>query len=121
MLDTACAEVERDPASIEVSVEMQVLIAPTRDDLRVTLADMLAKSPDPEAIDPLLRSFANGTGEELPRAFTDATFVGTPGEVRHQIERYVDAGADHFLLWFLDAPDPAGMDLFARQVTPAFR
>lgn len=121
LLDAACAEVERDPDTIEVSVEMQILVAPTRDDLRSRLAGMLAKAPDQAAINPLLRAFADGVGDELPEAFTDATFVGTPEEVKDQIARYVEAGADHFLLWFLDAPDPAGMDLFALEVTPAFR
>jgi hypothetical protein len=41
--------------------------------------------------------------------------------VRAQVQAFVDAGANHFLLWFLDAPDRSGMDLFARQVLPAFR
>jgi alkanesulfonate monooxygenase SsuD/methylene tetrahydromethanopterin reductase-like flavin-dependent oxidoreductase (luciferase family) len=121
LLEGACAEVGRDPESIEVSVEMQVLVAPTREDLRAQLAAMLAKAPDQDAIDPLLRAFAYGTGNELPTSFTDATFVGTPDDVKNQIARYVDAGADHFLLWFLDAPDASGMELFAREVAPGFR
>ena len=120
-LAAACAEAGRDLSTIEVSVEMQVLVATTRDDLRTQLAGMLAKAPDQAAIDPLLRAFADGTGDDLPQAFTDATFVGTPAKVRDQIARYVEAGADHFLLWFLDAPDASGMDLFARDVLPAFR
>jgi alkanesulfonate monooxygenase SsuD/methylene tetrahydromethanopterin reductase-like flavin-dependent oxidoreductase (luciferase family) len=121
LLHAACAEAQRDPASIEVSVEMQVLIAPTRDDLRAQLAGMLTRAPDQTAIDPQLQAFTDGTGDELPTSFTDATFVGTPAEVQAQVARYAEAGADHFLLWFLDAPDPAGMDLFAREVFPAFR
>jgi alkanesulfonate monooxygenase SsuD/methylene tetrahydromethanopterin reductase-like flavin-dependent oxidoreductase (luciferase family) len=100
---------------------MQILVAPTQDDVREILAAMLAKAPDQEAIDPLLQAYAAGTSDDLPTSFTDATFVGTPDEVKAQIERYVAAGADHFLLWFLDAPDPAGMELFAREVAPAFR
>jgi alkanesulfonate monooxygenase SsuD/methylene tetrahydromethanopterin reductase-like flavin-dependent oxidoreductase (luciferase family) len=121
LLRDACAEAERDPTTIEVSVEMQVLTAPTQDDVRARLGEMLTKAPDQDAIDPLLRSFADGTGDDLPEAFTDATFIGTPDEVRSQVARYVDSGADHFLLWFLDAPEPAGMELFAREIAPAFR
>jgi len=121
LLEGACTEVGRDVDTIEVSVEMQVLIAPTRADLRALLAGMLTRAPDQDSIDPQLRAFADGTGNELPASFTDATFVGTPHEVQAQMERYVEAGADHFLLWFLDAPDPTGMELFAHEVAPAFR
>lgn len=118
LLDAACAAAGRDRAEIEVSVEMQILVAATRDDLRARLGEMLAKAPDQDQIDPKLRAFADGTGDALPEAFTNATFVGTPDEVQDQIRAYVEAGADHFLLWFLDAPDRTGMDLAAREVFP---
>ena len=59
--------------------------------------------------------------ETLPTALTDATLIGTPGDVRTQVQHYIEAGVDHFLLWFLDAPDPTGMELFAHEVAPAFR
>lgn len=121
LLDGACEGVGRDRAGIEVSVEMQILVASTHGDLRAQVGEMLAKSPDQDGIDPQLQAYVDGTSGDLPPAFTNATFIGTPDEVRTQIARYVEAGADHFLLWFLDAPDPSGMDLFARKVLPAFR
>jgi alkanesulfonate monooxygenase SsuD/methylene tetrahydromethanopterin reductase-like flavin-dependent oxidoreductase (luciferase family) len=47
--------------------------------------------------------------------------VGTPEQVKARVQAYVDAGISHFMLWFMDAPDAAGMRLFAEQVSPGFR
>ena len=44
---------------------------------------------------------------------------GTPDEVVDQLHVYRDLGVSHFMLWFLDAPDPAGVRLFAEKVRPA--
>ena len=41
--------------------------------------------------------------------------------IRTQIQEYIGAGISHFMLWFLDIPDDAGMTLFAEQVAPLFR
>ena len=59
--------------------------------------------------------------DEVPSWLTDSTLFGTPDEVRSQVQAFVDAGASHFLLWFLDAPERGGMELFAREVMPGFR
>ena len=82
---------------------------------------MLDKAPDQTGVDPALRAFADGSAESAPESFTNSTLIGTPDEVAARIESYIEAGADHFLLWFLDAPDRDGMDLFAREVLPRFR
>jgi len=38
-----------------------------------------------------------------------------------QIQAYLDLGLTHFLLWFMDAPDPAGLGMFVHDVMPRFR
>jgi alkanesulfonate monooxygenase SsuD/methylene tetrahydromethanopterin reductase-like flavin-dependent oxidoreductase (luciferase family) len=120
LLDAACAGAGRDGVEIEKSVEMQVLVAP-EDEVRPLLGALLDKVPAGETVDPALRAFADGKGDALPAWFTDITLVGTPEQVRSQVQAYIEAGADHFLLWFLDAPDRSGMELFASEVMPAFR
>jgi alkanesulfonate monooxygenase SsuD/methylene tetrahydromethanopterin reductase-like flavin-dependent oxidoreductase (luciferase family) len=47
--------------------------------------------------------------------------IGTPDEVRAQLDEYIAAGIAHIMLWFLDAPDEAGMRLFAERVLPHYR
>ena len=47
--------------------------------------------------------------------------IGTPDEVARRLREYADLGAGHFMLWFMDYPDLAGLRLFAREVMPGFR
>lgn len=120
LVKAACARADRDVAELEVSVELQVLIAP-EGEVRSVLGAILEKTPDQEAVDPDLRAFLDGTREDPPTSLTNSTLIGTPEQVQSQLQAYVDRGANHFLLWFLDAPERSGMELFAREVAPAFR
>jgi ABC-type multidrug transport system ATPase subunit len=47
--------------------------------------------------------------------------LGTPDEVKAQLQAYLDIGATHFMFWFADAPKTDGMQLFMEQVAPAFK
>lgn len=121
LLREACQTVGRDPSEIEASLEIQVLIGETDADVRRVLGRLLDAAPNPADIDPDLRAFANGTRDDVPASFAASTLIGTPEQVAAQVASYMDAGANHFLLWFLDAPDRTGMDLFAQAVAPRFR
>jgi len=120
-LERACGEAGRDPATLTKSLEIQVLIAPDRDALRQPLRTIAALDPDGVAPDPTLAAFLAGTTDALPPTLRETTVIGTPAEVTAQLCEYADAGIDHVMLWFLDAPSAAGMALFAEQVFPAFR
>ena len=85
LLDAACVVAGRDGAEIEKSVEMQVLVAP-EGELRPLLGSLLDKVPAGETVDPALRAFADGESDALPAWFTDITLVGTPEQVRSQVQ-----------------------------------
>jgi len=118
LLRAACDRAGRAFDEIEVSVEMQILVAESEEAVRATLRGLLAKAPDQTQIDPDLLAYAKGEAAAPPSSFTESTIIGTPEQVAAQLRAYVKAGADHFLLWFLDAPDRTGMDLAAREVFP---
>ncbi len=120
LLKAACDVADRNVDEIEKSVELQVLIAP-EGEIRTALGSLLDKAPGQDAIDPGLRAFVDGSSESLPETFSNSTLIGTPDQVREQVRTYVNEGVDHFLLWFLDAPDRSGMEIFAREVAPGFR
>lgn len=120
LLKEACTKVGTDYESIEKSVELQVLITPDGDD-RQLLGRMLDAAPAEEDIDPELQDYVDSRRDTVPAWLSDTTLMGSPDQVSAQIQSYVDAGIDHFLLWFLDAPDRAGMELFACEVIPEFR
>ncbi len=119
LVKAACARANRDVAEIEASVELQVLIA-AEGEVRPRLGALLDMAPDPQSIDPEVLAFAQGLREHPPESLAETTLIGSADQVRAQIEAYVDRGARHFLLWFLDAPDRTGMDLFAHEVVSGY-
>ena len=119
-LDAACRSVGRTAAEIEKSLEIQILVAPDHAALRRQLQTMIDLAP-PTELDPALQAFLNGSSATPPANFTDKQLIGTPDEVAQQIGAYLALGITHFLLWFIDAPDEAGLRLFAEQIATRFR
>jgi alkanesulfonate monooxygenase SsuD/methylene tetrahydromethanopterin reductase-like flavin-dependent oxidoreductase (luciferase family) len=117
-LRAACARAGRPFDELEISYETQVLIAPSREAVREQLRAMLALTPagaeKPQDADFL--DFVNGASDVYPRYLSEAWLVGTPAEVRAQVEDYARLGVRHFLLWFMDAPGTEGMRLFMDEV-----
>lgn len=120
LLKEACATAGSSYESIEKSVELQVLISNERG-ARGLLGEIVSKAPDRNEADPELIAYISGARETPPDWVANTTLIGSPAEVAKQLQAYVGADASHFILWFLDAPDPTGMELFAREVAPAFR
>ena len=120
LLAKACEDVGRPYDEIEKSLEMQILIAPDVEGIRSKLQHMLALNP-PATEDPQMQAFLSSQTDTPPEALTRMTLVGTPDQVVDQIQAYVDLDVSHFLLWFLDAPDEAGLRLFIDQVAPHCR
>lgn len=123
-LRAACKQVDRDPAELTISLEMQILVAEDLPALRERMQWMidLAKTHQPgQTIAADVAAFAAGETEDLPASLRQSSFVGTAEQVQAQIEPYVELGVSHFMLWFLDAPDETGMRLFIDQVAPNWR
>jgi alkanesulfonate monooxygenase SsuD/methylene tetrahydromethanopterin reductase-like flavin-dependent oxidoreductase (luciferase family) len=116
-LRDACALAGRDYGTIEKSLEIQVLVAPDDAGLRAQLRAALALAPD-EAPDPALAAYASAATDALPAAIRETWLAGTPEMIVERVREYAAEGISHFLLWFVDAPDQAGMRLFAREVVP---
>ncbi|MBL8162585.1 MAG: LLM class flavin-dependent oxidoreductase [Anaerolineae bacterium] len=122
-LRVACQQAGRAVDEIEISYETQILIAPDHEAVRDQLRAMLALTPPGETIpsDADFTAFVRGESDSYPRYLTDAWLVGTPAEVIAQMQAYIKLGVCHFMLWFMDAPESAGMRLFMEQVAPAFK
>ena len=119
-LSAACAAIGRDVAEITRSYETQILVATDRASLRRKLQAMADLTPDaPPAAE--LAAYLSGATDTLPESLTRGYLLGTADEVTAQMQGYVDAGVNHFMLWFMDAPDDAGMELFMQEVAPRFR
>jgi alkanesulfonate monooxygenase SsuD/methylene tetrahydromethanopterin reductase-like flavin-dependent oxidoreductase (luciferase family) len=123
-LEAACQRANRDLGELELSLETQLLIAPTHGELD-RIVDRIEALRQGE-VD---RARASGAAENAALARPVQAVVaeqrqrwlmGTPDEVIDQIRVYQALGVSHLMLWFLDAPDPAGLRLYAEKVRPAF-
>ena len=121
-------------AEIELSLETQMLIAPDLATLRARLAALVALGGQadhlPPEISPYVKDYANnpattafisGETDALPEPMASDWIIGTPDQVTARIDAYIAEGISHFMLWFMDAPQTGGMDLFAESVVSSYR
>jgi len=113
-VDAACVSAGRPLADLELSLEIQILIAPTRARVEEQL-DYAASLPAPAG---------SGVSYADPASRADLyardDLIGTPDEVVARIEEYRALGISHFMLWFMDFPRMDGIRLFADTVLPRF-
>jgi alkanesulfonate monooxygenase SsuD/methylene tetrahydromethanopterin reductase-like flavin-dependent oxidoreductase (luciferase family) len=119
-LRAACEKVGRDYASIEKTLEIQVLVAPDEAAIKQRVREMLAIAPDaPDAPDETLTRWLDGAAP-MPEWMRDTWLIGTPDDVAAQVQAYVDEGITHFMLWCVDAPREDTVRMFAEQVIPRY-
>lgn len=108
----------RDIGEITVSMETQVLVRETLDELRAALRHMLtpAAGDAPALPDGAADPFLNGDTDVVPPALADKYLVGTPGMVRDRIAELARAGVDCLGLWFMDFPETGSIDLFCSEI-----
>ena len=116
-LEEACVRVGRDINEIERSLETQLLIGPDLASIRTQVRTMVDLTADePYAAD--VAAFLAAETDTIPASLSERYIVGTPEQVAGRIEQYVELGVTHFMLWFMDAPNCAGLRLFAQEIMP---
>lgn len=97
-----CAATGADPDRIERTVLLECRTFDTIDDRNRWLAT------------PYVVIFWS----EHPDLYMRRNLAGTVGAVRTQVQRYVDAGATRFLVWFRDYPELSSVRRFMTDVVP---
>jgi alkanesulfonate monooxygenase SsuD/methylene tetrahydromethanopterin reductase-like flavin-dependent oxidoreductase (luciferase family) len=121
-LRAACDRAGRNIADLELSLEIQVLVAPTDADVKRTARHIASLPPSKRgAVRQDVVAALAGNDDQPLSATVDDWLVGTPDEIVNQIHTYVGLGVSHFMLWFLDFPSLDGLRLFSERVMPALR
>lgn len=100
-LHANCREIARDPAEIELSTHPQLAIARSHAEAEQRAHAIAASHGKSIADDPWL--------------------LGTPAEIRAQVQGYVDAGVTHWIMAVGAPYDLEALRLFADEVMAAFR
>jgi alkanesulfonate monooxygenase SsuD/methylene tetrahydromethanopterin reductase-like flavin-dependent oxidoreductase (luciferase family) len=122
-LRAACQRAGRDFAELELSLEIQVLVAPTEAEVKARTREISSLPPSKrgEPRQDILTALGSENSGAPLHAVIDDWLIGTPDDVIRQIREYQSLGVSHFMLWFVDFPRLDGLRLFAEQVAPAFR
>jgi F420-dependent oxidoreductase-like protein len=102
-LDGYCEKYKRDCAEIEKSYLARLVI-----------------SEDPQKIDQAVQTLAQ-MRKVSPEEARAMSLVGTPEEVKKQVQAYIDAGVTHIIIGQRQPYDREGLQRFAKEVMPAFR
>ncbi|MGH2458807.1 MAG: LLM class flavin-dependent oxidoreductase [Chloroflexota bacterium] len=125
-LAAAAGRAGRDLSSLELSLEIEILIAPNRAQVR-RIADQIASRAGTgaparhEDLVSFLRDTNPAEQTRLPASYEARVLVGTPDEIVDRLRQYQSLGVRHFMLWFLDFPSTRGIELFAEKVRPVVR
>jgi F420-dependent oxidoreductase-like protein len=110
-----CGAVGRDYDAIEKSMETRILF--------------FDRASEMERVVDWYHRFMADVGQAgalKPKAETggqlrDQYLLGSVAEVTERVGRYVEAGVQHFMLYFLDYPSTEGLERFASDVMPWFK
>jgi alkanesulfonate monooxygenase SsuD/methylene tetrahydromethanopterin reductase-like flavin-dependent oxidoreductase (luciferase family) len=109
VINRACKEIGRDPASIRYSVMTTYIIGRDLDDLRQRALQLAEVVP----------SFKRDTADEILDAVRQRALVGTPDEIAEQVRNYAALGVDLFMLQHFLLDDRDALQLLASDVIPA--
>lgn len=124
-VDAACEARDRDPATLEKTLETQVLIYDSRaeaDALFERFAQLREQYPSGEAMTDIVEfvqtTNPNLTGQTTVDDLLDEFVIGTPDEVAEKLRAYADLGITQVMCWFMDFPDLTSMRRLATEVLP---
>jgi alkanesulfonate monooxygenase SsuD/methylene tetrahydromethanopterin reductase-like flavin-dependent oxidoreductase (luciferase family) len=122
LVKAACQRAGRDVGELELSLEIQILVAPTEREAR-DQARRISALPAPAGRKPRedIAAYLDSDDQRPMSELLPDWLVGSPESVAARMREYVGMGVSHFMLWFLDFPSYDGMRLFQEKVAPEVR
>ena len=109
VINRACKQIGRDPATIRYSVMLNYIIGRDKDELRERAVNIAKVVPRLKRDSP----------DETLAAARQSALVGSPDEISEQIKAYAKLGVDLFMLQHFVLDDTDALKLLASDVIPA--
>ena len=108
-MEAVCGEMGRDFGEMRHSVQLQIKLSDSKEEVDQTVARgaLLARRPSEHYNDPETQT-------------RDSMLLGSVAEVKEQVDRWTDAGINHFILMTPRPFDRGMLERFAAEVAPAF-
>ncbi len=129
-LRRSCDDVGRSFKEIEISWQGRILIAKNEAKVEEKINEIHKLSPryplsaQKKVME--IPAYESVQDEALGNDHTFLDFrahglIGTPDQVREQLQKYIDIGVSHFILTFIDFPAMDGIQLFADKVMSSLK
>ncbi len=108
-MEAVCSEMGRDFSQMRHSVQLQIKLSDSKEEVDQTVARgaLLARRPSKRYEDPEAQT-------------RDSMLLGSVAAVKEQVDRWTDAGINHFILMTPRPFDRGMLERFAAEVAPAF-
>lgn len=111
----------RNFSDISLSVEVQLLIRTTNDEIDRELEKYrklkkLNNSYDTDILEQLNSTNTVKIDYNSDEVLKKEFIIGTPEEVNKIFNSFIKIGVEHFMIWFMDYPDTTGMKLFSKEI-----
>jgi len=121
IISKECKEQGRDFSEIGFSLETQILIRETDEEIdRIFESfeelESLNNSYDEDILDQLKATNPVFDSYTSKKKFEEEFLIGTPDKIMEKINLFIAKGVSHFMLWFMDYPDQKGIKLFSEKV-----
>mgnify|MGYP001600797208 CR=1 FL=1 len=121
-----CDKQERDFSEIKLSLETQVLIRDTEREVdqffkKLEQLKKYNNSYDGDILDQLKATNPALESYNSRQKLEDEFLIGTPTAIMKKLDAFIEEGASHFMLWFMDFPDQQGIKLFAKRVLARYK
>jgi alkanesulfonate monooxygenase SsuD/methylene tetrahydromethanopterin reductase-like flavin-dependent oxidoreductase (luciferase family) len=125
VLQEECEVQERDFSTLSFSLEVQLLIRDTEEEIEEELQRYRELRDDNNSYDEDILVQLNSTNlgnvdynstGSLKKEF----LIGTPEVIKEQMAEFCLGGVEHFMIWFMDFPDTKGIEIFSEKVMKNF-
>ena len=121
ILKEECKKQNKNYKDIKLSLETQILIRETEQEVEEELekykAFLAENNPyDLDILEQLTITNPNNIDYNSSESIKKEFLIGTPKQIKHQLNEFIKKGVSHFMLWFMDYPSTKGIELFSKKI-----